>query len=213
MNRFGLLPVALALLGLSTTAFADSPAQGEEEPSTVNETRVLFDFLDEEQLSDWTTVNDTVMGGVSNSGISLPEKGTAEWKGRVSLENNGGFAAARTRPMDHGLSGEDGVIVRVKGDGKTYKMSFAMTRGFDSVGYQMDFATVRDEWIEVSVPFSECRPRWHGMSVPFAPQLKAAKIQRVGFLIADKQEGEFRLLISSIRGYVDAEESAAEPSA
>ena len=43
----------------------------------------------------WSVVNDTVMGGRSSAQMSKAEEGWV-FEGRVSLENNGGFASVRT---------------------------------------------------------------------------------------------------------------------
>ena len=43
----------------------------------------------------WSIVNDNVMGGLSESNISISENETLIFKGRVSLDNNGGFASVR----------------------------------------------------------------------------------------------------------------------
>ena len=40
--------------------------------------------------------------------------------GKISLENQGGFASIRTRPADLKLDGYDTIALRVKGDGRTY---------------------------------------------------------------------------------------------
>ena len=54
---------------------------------------ILFDFSASNDWSGWEIENDGVMGGKSNSNLEKSEKGNAVFKGRVSLENNGGFAS------------------------------------------------------------------------------------------------------------------------
>ena len=46
-------------------------------------------------LLDWFVVNDTVMGGLSESRLVVGAH-SIEFKGDVSLRNNGGFASVRT---------------------------------------------------------------------------------------------------------------------
>lgn len=46
-------------------------------------------------IDQWYVVNDNVMGGVSNSSMVFTENETLVFKGRVSLDNNGGFASVR----------------------------------------------------------------------------------------------------------------------
>ena len=47
--------------------------------------------------NNWLVVNDNVMGGISESNIKFSKNNTLVFQGRVSLENNGGFASFRYR--------------------------------------------------------------------------------------------------------------------
>ena len=49
-------------------------------------------------INNWIIVNDNVMGGISNSSLSLNNENNLVFNGNVSLDNNGGFASVR-----HGL--------------------------------------------------------------------------------------------------------------
>ena len=86
--------------------------------------KTLFDFSDSDSKnnSNWNAVNDVVMGGVSQSGFRLTDT-QGIFSGRVSTENNGGFASVRTEnfepPLD--LSDYEGIELKLKGDGKRYK--------------------------------------------------------------------------------------------
>ncbi|MFH1739553.1 MAG: CIA30 family protein, partial [bacterium] len=59
---------------------------------------VLFEFKHSDETTNWRTINDTVMGGVSNSEFRVEEEGIGVFSGSVSLENNGGFASVCSRP-------------------------------------------------------------------------------------------------------------------
>jgi NADH dehydrogenase [ubiquinone] 1 alpha subcomplex assembly factor 1 len=62
-----------------------------------DEDRVLFEFGDPEAAQRWQTVNDGVMGGVSDGQFKISNQ-TMEFFGTLSLENDGGFASVRSRP-------------------------------------------------------------------------------------------------------------------
>ena len=83
---------------------------------------VLLDLDDASTVAAWTTVNDPVMGGQSTSSITYGPGGMV-FSGTISLENNGGFASARS-PQDPGIgrkaAGARSLRVHAKGDGKTY---------------------------------------------------------------------------------------------
>ena len=55
----------------------------------------IFNFDKNADISSWTIGNDGVMGGLSKSNISIDDDGHGCFKGKISLENNGGFASVR----------------------------------------------------------------------------------------------------------------------
>ena len=173
-----LIPTAFALLlALNTNAAAD---------------KILFDFQTATNTAAWQVVNDDVMGGVSTSSIRLTND-AAIFQGEVSLENNGGFASVRSLPTRYDLAGCETFVIRVRGDGRRYKFTARTDRSFDSAIYQTVFTTKKGEWEEHRLPLKQFVPTFRGRVLPDEPPLDAAKVTSVGFLIADKQDGPFRL--------------------
>ena len=78
--------------------------------------KILFDFQAATNSAAWQIVNDDVMGGVSTSAFRLTTNSTVLFTGRVSLENNGGFASVRSVPAQHDLGGCDSLVVRVRAE-------------------------------------------------------------------------------------------------
>ncbi len=166
----------------------------------------LTEFSDKDnQKFGWGVVDDGVMGGLSKGKISFTDRGTLVFRGDLSLENNGGFSSLRTRDIDLDLSSSDGLVARVKGDGRTYQMrlaSDARYRGME-VSFAADFATKKDEWIEVRVPFDQFVGGWRGRSLKdevFNP----STVQRLGLILADKKPGPFQLEVDWLRTYSGA---------
>jgi len=89
----------------------------------------------------WQTVNDGVMGGVSNGKFQLTEQGHGLFSGQVSLENNGGFASVRAGLTKNLPKGLQMVRLRVKGGGKRYSFRIRMDHNFDGVSYRYSFHT------------------------------------------------------------------------
>ena len=73
----------------------------------------------------WVAVNDGVMGGRSTGGPTLPD-GTLKFRGDLSLANNGGFASVRSVGRSFDLSSATAVVLRVKGDGRSYQLRLAL---------------------------------------------------------------------------------------
>ncbi|MEM7246386.1 MAG: CIA30 family protein [Acidobacteriota bacterium] len=184
------LPLAVMLL-LSTPSLA--------EPSVTFTS--LLEFDDVSDLRGWRSIDDRVMGGVSRSTLELSDDGFVRFSGILSLEQNGGFASVRSSPARWGLAGEAGLVLRVRGDGRIYKLSIRIDGRFDGVNYQVSFATEPGRWLDVHLPFSAFQPTYHGRLLRDVPPLNPADIRQVGFLVSDKQEGFFQLDIDHVHSW------------
>jgi hypothetical protein len=141
------------------------------------------------------------MGGLSQSNLTLTQEGTAVFAGTLSLENNGGFASVRTYPYDFGLGGYERLAFRVRGDGRDYMLRLRTDDRLDGPAYEAGFETVADTWITVQIAFADLRPTFRGRLLRNRPALTGAAVRQIGFMIADKQEGPFRLEIDWIVAY------------
>ncbi len=159
----------------------------------------LVDFSKKDNTQDWYIINDGVMGGLSQSKIQLNEAGNAVFSGTLSLENNGGFASTRTRFSSSALKGHQVLSLRVKGDGRTYKFRIRTNQNFDGVAYSADFATKKDQWMQIDIPFADFKPTFRGRVLTNAPALDLDEMEQIGFLLGDKKAGEFRLEIAWIK--------------
>ncbi len=179
---------ALALTGLAITMNSQAASE-----------RTLFDFQAPTNSPAWQIVNDDVMGGVSTSRFRILTNGGAVFSGVVSLENNGGFASVRSSPTRHDLTGCGCFVIRLRGDGHRYKFTARTETGFDAPLYQCAFETKRGEWEEHRLAFKDFVPTFRGRILTGVPPLNPAKVASVGLLIADKQDGAFRLEMSWIK--------------
>jgi monofunctional biosynthetic peptidoglycan transglycosylase len=141
------------------------------------------------------------MGGISNSEFVLSEGGVAIFRGTLSLENYGGFASVRTYPEDFQLGAYTGLRLRVRGDGRKYKLRIRTSRRFDGPAYEAEFETQADEWITVTIPFQSVVPTFRGRVLRNQPKMDGAQIQQIGLMIADKVPGPFELEVDWIKAY------------
>ena len=179
-----------------TVSWADGIFESKE-PNGV----LLKDFDNAAEKEDWRIINDSVMGGISQSEVVFSDTGTAIFQGTVSLENNGGFASTRTQPRSYNLAGFTGLAVRIQGDGKDYQLRVWTDDRFDGISYRHHFTTQPDTWVSIRVPFSEFVPVFRGRILEDVSAVSPEQIQQIGFLIADKQAGKFRLEIDWIKAY------------
>lgn len=149
----------------------------------------LFDFSGDARAASWRTVNDTVMGGQSDSRIESMD-GFARFRGTVSLDG-GGFASVRAPDGSYDLSAGDAFGLEVRGDGKRYSWT-AYTEPGRRVSYRFAF-DAPETWTEILVPFDALTPYVRGRRVPTAPPFDPAQVRTVGVLIADGQDGPFQI--------------------
>jgi len=158
----------------------------------------LFEFSCSapDDATEWRSIDDPVMGGVSESQFVATEEGAA-FTGTVSLAQGGGFASVRAPAADYDLRGHDGLRLRLRGDGKRYWLT-TYTEASGSISYRTPIEPP-EHWSTGAVPFETLTPYRRGTKVPDAPPFDPARLRTLGFLIADEQEGSFRLEAQWIR--------------
>lgn len=163
----------------------------------------LLDFREADLARRWRPIHDGVMGGRS-SGSAVPTADGVRFEGLVSLEDGGGFASFRLEAELPELSEHDGLRLRVRGDGKVYKLGLRTDGDRDGVDWQVPFAALAvgdahdGGWTSVELAFEDLVPTWRGRLVREAPPFDADAIRQVGILIADRQQGPFALELASI---------------
>jgi hypothetical protein len=188
------------------------------QPSAAN--LVLLDPSDASALAAWGALDDTVMGGVSESGIravaGAGEGGSpaAVFSGRISTANNGGFASVRNRNFEPAADCEatDGLEVRVRGDGQRYKIFVRTDSGWDAIGYGAGFDTADGTWLSVRLPWESFKPIFRARTVPNAPPLERGRVRSLQLMLSKfesdgalnqrfKGDGEFRVDVARISTY------------
>jgi len=154
--------------------------------------------------SDWMAINDGVMGGVS-SGRMTASGEHLQFTGELSLENNGGFASVR-RQLEGCPPGTYAVRLEVRGDGRNYQLRLRQDLNFDGIAWRAEFAAVGD-WQHVELPLTSFEPVFRGRRVSDAGSLNPSAIRQLGFMLADKKPGPFRLEVRTIEWLVADGES------
>lgn len=148
----------------------------------------------------WDVVNDSVMGGVSTSHVMLTQAGLI-FEGNISLENNGGFASIRTDMKIHEQNPK-AINLRVKGDGNTYQLRLRTANELDGPAFTHSFKTINNKWIDINIAPKDFVLTFRGKKLEQQPVVTLSKINQLGFLIADSQEGHFKLEVDKIE-FVD----------
>lgn len=196
-----MLPVAAARLA-AVMAAALSLAGIPAGPNSME--RLLVDFSAAGEQDRWMLVTDTVMGGGSTGSWRISPDRTARFRGRLRIGAFGGFVSARWAPRHFDLTGFEGIALRVRGDGRIYRLRLRNEDRFEAIAYQASFTAETGDaegWTTVRVPFREFVAAHHGTVLPDAAPLDPAEIRQIGIMIADPPEGEFRLEIDWIKAY------------
>jgi NADH dehydrogenase [ubiquinone] 1 alpha subcomplex assembly factor 1 len=198
VDTTSLHPTLVAACGL-VLCFS-SGVKGADEPSVARAHSITeFDGTDG---MDWQVVNDGVMGGLSEGKLTPNQAGTMTFSGMLSLENNGGFSTFRSGDLKLDLSRHLGLLLRVKGDGRTYQVRLAtdaVFRGME-VSFAAEVATIKGEWVEVKVPFADFKGSFRGLDLP-EERLDTSKVRRVSILIGDKKHAPFEVELDFVRTY------------
>ena len=184
------------------TALGHAMIELVDERSNAPPAQPLIDFGSAGAAKEWMTVNDGVMGGKSKGGFAI-SSGQLVFSGATNTDG-GGFSSIRTTPRAFDLGRFEGFLLRVRGDGRTYKFDVRMESSGSGrdVAYRADFPTVAGTWTEAKLPFSSFRPSWRGVDLEGqVPRLDPAKLSALGFMIYDGKDGAFRLEVESIQAY------------
>lgn len=182
-------------------------------------TKAIFDFsalnlatIPANYQEVWGVVNDGVMGGLSQSSFQIKEDFTL-FSGQVSIANSGGFASTRTRNFEPTINLENyqGITLKICGDGNRYKLFIRTEATWDGVAYAASFDTIRDQWLDINIPFSNFVPVFRAKTLDDLPpinpqkitalQLMLSKFEFDGELNPHFQPGDFAIKVKSIHAY------------
>ncbi|MFT6442034.1 MAG: hypothetical protein ACJASM_001574 [Salibacteraceae bacterium] len=156
---------------------------------------VIFDFNKKSNIEDWVIVVDGVMGGRSKGTFKLSKDGFGVFEGKISLENNGGFSSLRYKFPKIETKEYSKVVLKLKGDGKQYQFRVKTNSG-DYYSYITTFST-SGEWQEIEIPLKDMYPGYRGRKLD-QPNFSSDYIEEIMFLIGNKKEENFKLLLDNL---------------
>ncbi len=155
----------------------------------------IFSFSQDVSIKNWYVVDDVVMGGRSSGNFSLISEGYGRYSGSVSTENNGGFSSLRYNTPEITVGKSKKVVIRLKGDGKQYQFRLKNNKR-DYHSYISNFKT-SGEWENIEIPLKDLYPSFRGRKLNI-DNFDADQIQEIGFLIGNKRNESFEILIDKI---------------
>ena len=156
---------------------------------------LIIDFSEKIDIENWIIVDDVVMGGKSSGSFKLSNDGHGLFEGSISLENNGGFSSVRYRFERKLIKESTKIILKLRGDGKQYQFRIKSNAG-DYYSYISPFSTT-GEWQEIEILLKDMYPSFRGRRLD-QPNLSSEYIEEITFLIGNKSQEQFKLLIDQI---------------
>lgn len=173
---------------------------------------IFFDFSVLDAAKPWYGINDTVMGGLSRSKMTVSPLGYGEFSGHVSLANGGGFASVRCEFSPIDVSEFTGIYLELDGDRtKDYKLNLKDVDTPQSTVYQAPMPTPTHQtfgvsssrvlnWQRIEIPFSDFKPQCRGKPIS-RPNMVLSQLCSLGLVIGAQQSGDFSLKIREIGYY------------
>ena len=160
--------------------------------------RLVFNFNTPESGKIWVSVNDNVMGGISEGKFKITQDKTLFFYGSLSLANNGGFASVRSLPKQLPLLKDESIVINVKGDGREYTINLYTNKRLTAFSYKQSFKTKKDEWMNITFSLDKFTATSFGRTIPNAVPIDPNEINSIGFMIGDKKTEPFQLELKDI---------------
>jgi len=148
---------------------------------------------------EWRSLDDNVMGGLSEGRVSWTEEGM-RWAGQTRLENNGGFSSVRSDWALRNLSGTQRIVIRCRGNGGPFKLVMERNQQW-WMPYLYASFTPTDSWTDVVIPFDEIG--WNQAFTGDLPDIginqALSNVLRLGFMKYDGTAQKFELEVAELR--------------
>lgn len=177
---------------------------------------VLWSAGGDDNILNWSPLDDVVMGGASESSF---DAATGIWSGTVTSANNGGFVGIRTSPsfaLD--MKQCQGIELKLRGgSGRRFKFIVRDSTDFNGVCWTSSFDAPKSGGVfniggkdSAKIPFVKQVPTIFARTVPdqvfdvknvVAFQLAYSKFEYDGDLNPNFELGDFSLQVMEIRAY------------
>lgn len=162
-------------------------------------TELSFDFGKAKSGSEWSIVNDGVMGGLSRGKVDFSNNSLI-FSGEVSLENNGGFTSFRSPYRRFNLESFQYIEVRYRSEGLNCAFQLNQNQRFWRPNHKLSLPTTDNEWTTVKVALSELNEYQMGQKTGYKMSNTALRNTiRLGLITDSKSAGSFTIEIDYIK--------------
>ena len=121
---------------------------------------------------------------------------TPSFTGKVSLENNGGFASVRSDYQLRDLSGFSKLKLRYRSEGYDFAFSMNKDRRFWIPNYKHNLVQTDWEWKTIELELMDFKEYYIGRPTGGKiSEVELARIVQIGFITNEKRAGAFKIEI------------------
>lgn len=168
-------------------------------PALVQEDLIIFDFSRPDILKTWKAAVLSECRRKADISLKLGGQDTVVFSGRIEKSDCSVSCLIISPVSRRNLRSFGGLLIRLKGDGRYYRvLLFNRTTGPD-VSYRAGFNTRQGRLDTIFLPFSAFVPYHQDRLVRDWPALDQSNIVKMAILADDRQPGPFRLELSWIK--------------
>ena len=160
---------------------------------------ILIDFGTAGNNQEWFALNDGVMGGMSNGQLRYTETSFI-FEGQVSLENNGGFASARSPFEAIDLSDYSTLIVKYRSTDMDFAISLNTSRLWYRPNYKAQLPNTEGQWKIITSSLADFKE--YRVGKPTGNSIDndlLKKVIRLGLISDEKRAGAFQIEVDFIK--------------
>jgi len=192
--RLAVAAVAIVALAPACVRVAAEAATTGREPHSPR--RMEFDG--EAESDRWRIIGDRLMLGRSDGVVNSTEDGI-EFSGTVRRNIGGGWCSARREleaPLDLSDCGE--IVLRVRGDGRTYGFDLRDSAELDGTYWEAVIAPPAGEWAEIALRPEQFHPLRRGSPASTKEKLDWRSIQSLAIVVAKGQTGAYAVEVDAV---------------
>lgn len=158
-----------------------------------------IDFGNVKAGSEWMVINDAVMGGRTVANKIFTDSSII-LKGKLSLENNGGFSSLRANNTVD-LSQYKTISITYKSD-FDFDFRLELYREYWMPNYKVALPKTQQQWVTKTYQLTEFSESIMGKNgKALITNLQLASVIRIGFITAEKRQENFELEVKEIQFY------------
>ncbi|MEM6347356.1 MAG: CIA30 family protein [Bacteroidota bacterium] len=160
---------------------------------------IELDFGAKKDGTDWQTLNDGVMGGLSKGQIDLSPN-ALKFFGEVSLDNYGGFTSVKSPFGQYDLSDAKKLTIRYKTEGQRISISLENSDAFYKPYYKLLLPDTKGKWVVTEANISDFKEYNLGQetAIPISDDFLKG-VRRIGFITSEKRAGRFVVEIDYLK--------------